>query len=352
MFRLGWKMHYDKKISFALGILLIGIVAALFFRHEKSEATEVPKLADAKALDERIAEQPIRPYDAPSRLSGVIEEPAQTETPSQAAYEDLPANTGDSQFSEVPDGGSAPPPDPIKIVDRGTTQPSGVPNPADNSNWTAIDRNRKPKTSNSRENQRSYKVKSGDTLSGIAYRFLGSSTRFKEIFEANRVLLRSPDDLRTGMTLRIPQRNRGTNAVLVNSRTPKSARTTDSKRKRSSASGRKKSPRKTMTSKRPKNSGKAASSGKRQESAAKGKAKSNSPSATRKPKLPTGRFIPIRRSPFRRRPTPLRSSSSNSPKNAVSGESQVSAGNTPTVDDSAWPDAIKQGRTASLKTKK
>ena len=35
-------MHTDRKIGFAMGILLIGIVAALFFRNEPLVDTRVP----------------------------------------------------------------------------------------------------------------------------------------------------------------------------------------------------------------------------------------------------------------------------------------------------------------------
>ena len=51
---------------------------------------------------------------------------------------------------------------------------------------------------------RTYAIRPGDTLSGIAERELGSHRRYREIFEANRDVLRSPDAIRVGMTLRLP----------------------------------------------------------------------------------------------------------------------------------------------------
>jgi nucleoid-associated protein YgaU len=52
---------------------------------------------------------------------------------------------------------------------------------------------------------RTYTVRRGDTLSKIAQHFLGDSNRYREIFEANRDQLQSPNArLRVGMTLRIP----------------------------------------------------------------------------------------------------------------------------------------------------
>ncbi len=51
---------------------------------------------------------------------------------------------------------------------------------------------------------RTYVVRDGDTLSGIARRMLGKSSLHNLIYEANRNLLKSPDDLRPGQTLVIP----------------------------------------------------------------------------------------------------------------------------------------------------
>lgn len=53
-------------------------------------------------------------------------------------------------------------------------------------------------------NERVYRVQAGDTLSGIAHKFLGSSARYRDLYEANRDRLSSPDDLRQGQELRIP----------------------------------------------------------------------------------------------------------------------------------------------------
>ena len=49
-----------------------------------------------------------------------------------------------------------------------------------------------------------YIVKSGDTLSRISREVYGTSTRYMDIFNANRELLRSPADLKPGQKLRIP----------------------------------------------------------------------------------------------------------------------------------------------------
>mgnify|MGYP006271238491 FL=1 len=54
------------------------------------------------------------------------------------------------------------------------------------------------------EDRSVYEVRPGDTLSSISRTVYGTGARWEEIFEANRDLLRSPDDLRVGQRLRIP----------------------------------------------------------------------------------------------------------------------------------------------------
>lgn len=49
-----------------------------------------------------------------------------------------------------------------------------------------------------------YRVQKGDTLSSLAARYLGSSERFWELFNANRDRLRNPDLLPVGLEIRIP----------------------------------------------------------------------------------------------------------------------------------------------------
>ncbi len=49
-----------------------------------------------------------------------------------------------------------------------------------------------------------HRIADGDTLSRLAHRYLGSSSRFREIFEANRDRLPSPDLLPIGVVIRIP----------------------------------------------------------------------------------------------------------------------------------------------------
>lgn len=51
---------------------------------------------------------------------------------------------------------------------------------------------------------RTYTVKSGDTLSGIAKEMYGDSGEYQRIFEANQPMLKDPDKIYPGQMLRIP----------------------------------------------------------------------------------------------------------------------------------------------------
>ncbi len=56
-----------------------------------------------------------------------------------------------------------------------------------------------------RDTPSSYVVKPGDTLSSISRKVYGKSSRWKEIYNANRDRLVSPEALKVGQTLRIPK---------------------------------------------------------------------------------------------------------------------------------------------------
>ncbi|MEZ4415285.1 MAG: peptidoglycan-binding protein LysM [Gemmatimonadota bacterium] len=49
-----------------------------------------------------------------------------------------------------------------------------------------------------------YTVKSGDTLSKIAKEFYGDAMKYPQIFDANKPMLKDPDKIYPGQTLRIP----------------------------------------------------------------------------------------------------------------------------------------------------
>ena len=56
----------------------------------------------------------------------------------------------------------------------------------------------------SNKESRFYTVNKGDTLSAIAQRFYGNASKYPQIFEANRPMLKDPNKIYPGQTLRIP----------------------------------------------------------------------------------------------------------------------------------------------------
>lgn len=183
-------MHRDKKLGLALGILLLGVVGAFFFRHETDSLADLPVLEDAAILDEQIAEKSITPYLTPPEFEAASEQP--------------PDFLTDEPLSPADDAFGAGPPDPIITRSSDLVGSAAAPVPEHNRAWTVASSEPGPTPSESTAQPRTHHVQSGDTLSGIAQRYLGSSTRYLEIYAANQDLLRNPNDLRVGMTIRIP----------------------------------------------------------------------------------------------------------------------------------------------------
>lgn len=238
-------MHRDKKIGFALGILLLGIVAAFFFRNEPDPFAELPPLDDPQALDGQIADKPNAPYadepnpaEAKRSARGQINPWALPEIyrPTEARPS---AETGlyNSPAAPAPINLEAPvpvePQSPGGAIEVGnpfgesarnlprfgedksskdlpgneawTTVPQRAPENASAPKASVV-KNEKPVSEPTSSPLTAYKIQKGDTLSVLAEKHLGSSRRYMEIYDANRDKLRNPDDIQVGMTIRIPAR--------------------------------------------------------------------------------------------------------------------------------------------------
>jgi nucleoid-associated protein YgaU len=66
----------------------------------------------------------------------------------------------------------------------------------------------KPGVSAPVSSMKTYTVKAGDTLSGIAREYLGDAKDYMRIFEANRDQLTDPDKIKPGQVLKIPAMER------------------------------------------------------------------------------------------------------------------------------------------------
>jgi LysM repeat protein len=260
-------MHSDRKIGFAMGILLIGIVAALFFRNEPLLSTKVPGIRREEELNQRLRERNAAVYLNDSKSEDSVEP---TEPDQQWTLRDVlqkmdernktaPVPVGSRSFAaqqadEIPneelDGyrpkkrrtgersGSASAESPLKLSEGNVEQtqsgikhealgklpplmptelmpaaskPSEVADAPTQLSDLAAGSKDQPKATEPTfdfqppENFEEYVVKYGDTLSGIAQRTLGSPNKYSEIYNANRDRMASPDRLTVGKPLRIPR---------------------------------------------------------------------------------------------------------------------------------------------------
>lgn len=203
-------MHRDKKVGFALGILLIGIVAAFFFRNDPNPLDEVPQLDDPGLLDRQIAEQRLAPYI--TGLESVPEDKQEPQTDAQWMQPFQEDTVEDDRKSA---------PNPVRVFSAdpaiaGTPRTPNVRPSAENAGWNSVPSPQNPTTSSppaslasrrretAPEQPATHRVQAGDTLSGLSLRYLGTSRRYREIYELNTDRMTSPDDLRIGMTLRLP----------------------------------------------------------------------------------------------------------------------------------------------------
>lgn len=217
----------DRKIGFAMGILLIGVVAALFFRNEQLPDDAVPSVQRRDLIDSRLRDRNVLVYeddaadqnrdgqepvwtmpelledyharspDLPLPVGAVPPEPSAASRSASDAPESLAEILGmpSSPTTDRPSASpvrSARPPDPASEPPQTAARKGPLRNetPPDRSPSTEFDE---------------YTVRYGDTLSGIADRLLGSPARYRELYDANRDRIASPDRLQVGTTIRVPR---------------------------------------------------------------------------------------------------------------------------------------------------
>jgi LysM repeat protein len=228
-------MHPDRKIGFAMGILLIGIVGALFFRHEPLIRERVPSVRREKVLNEQLRNREIAVYLEDETKPGQTDTPATDHEPEWtlpelvrslgARNEDVPLPVGVTSrpptVRAVPDAlrddfRKVPGDEPsetelkeaaLKLAESET--PSSVPLPLlpgmSSQEPVTASPDSAPVPGDAAEPLEEYTVQHGDSLSKIAERFLGNPTRYQEIYEVNRDRMATPDRLRVGESLRIPR---------------------------------------------------------------------------------------------------------------------------------------------------
>lgn len=209
-------MNQDQRIGLALGVLLVGACAAFFFRNDSRPAQKSPRLEHARELDEWIAEKSTRPYT--NGIETIEEADRRHASPTDLllaqtslhtwnplklfqSRNDFPTSarsrkTGDlsvesSEFANVEGSNAVESSDlPVVALEGGID-----------------DIRQEAKNDPHSTTERIHVVQKGESLSSIAAKLLGDRGRYQEIFDANRDQLDDPNDLKLGMTLRLPDSN-------------------------------------------------------------------------------------------------------------------------------------------------
>lgn len=167
------------KLAMALCVLLAGVCAAMLFRHEKRQANSTESAVSEDVLLRCRADEPRG--SARMKKGGVA-----------------PAASLSGQR----------PPTVVVPLDRRETPPSlaaDYPEPtrSASSRWGVSMDMLLP----DEQSPRTHRIVDGDTLPGLAQRYLGSMGRGQEIFEINRDVLHDPELLPIGVELKLPPRD-------------------------------------------------------------------------------------------------------------------------------------------------
>jgi hypothetical protein len=228
-------MHPDKKVGLALGILLVGITGAFFFRNDApAPAQETLTLTDPESLDRKASQKPGAPYFPEPSTSENGERSELADVPDSSASDVIPGlprvgPTGYQGMLAEPISTHGPQKPAEQFADRMAPLPSpdldslehvltrnsearrnegavsveaGV--GADGSLTSVQTGESQGQLATSQPKFITHEVVAGDNLSQLAKKYLGSHSKYLTLYEANRDLLATPDDLFLGMKLKIP----------------------------------------------------------------------------------------------------------------------------------------------------
>ncbi|MFO1094460.1 MAG: LysM peptidoglycan-binding domain-containing protein [Planctomycetaceae bacterium] len=194
-------MHRDHKLGLALGVLVLGFAAAFCFPKQTDVDQRLLQLESAAELDADIDELPVHAYTNSDPVPPTAAEPAIAAASVLAEPAIIPGSDGTFDLA-------AGPPAPIAVATPATQVPESVTIGSSSAAPAEIAAAADVMLPDERDEQlvEHYTVRSGDTLSSLAAHFLGNSVRYLELFEANREILATPDDLQPGMVLIVPVR--------------------------------------------------------------------------------------------------------------------------------------------------
>ncbi|QDT52604.1 LysM domain/BON superfamily protein [Caulifigura coniformis] len=190
-------MHRDVKLGLALGILVIGFAAAFCFPRQPATEVTLNPAAGLKlaAIDEDIRLQRRRTFVGDELTPPAQPTLAEPIVEGASLNADLPRlQTAAMRAQEALRSA----PDPIR---RDVPAPLEEPVLVAETPFVPVEI---PVAEPPVEDV-FYTVQSGDTLSAVASKTLGSSRKYEAIYEANRDILATPNSLQIGMKLRIPQ---------------------------------------------------------------------------------------------------------------------------------------------------
>ena len=206
-------MHPDRKIGIAMGILLIGVVGALFFRNEPLPESRSLSRQREQELNQRLRDRDVSVYlDETATVEEEDELPVwtleealnkrQKREPAQPIAAAIHPN--DAPQAKQTDIEFRPPirqSEPVVSAENfdGTTVGAESSHVASRQSETA------PKSNTADKQYDEYQIQFGDTLSGISQKFLGTSSRYTDIYNANQDRIDNPDRLRVGTAIRIPR---------------------------------------------------------------------------------------------------------------------------------------------------
>ena len=210
-----------------MGILLVGVVAALFFRNEPLAVDDGLSARREQALNQQLEDRDVAVYNSPEASELSPDEAAEPQWTLSELFEQarkpdsVPAPIGIRPASPPANGRIGPAigsRESVQFVPPAgdwTTQqelatssePSSVQDNALSIEdvLTADGSGRNTDRPGKDQPFDEYTVRIGDTLSEISERFLGTQTRYREIYEMNRDRIESPDRLKIGKAIRVPR---------------------------------------------------------------------------------------------------------------------------------------------------
>ena len=223
-------MNRDMKIGLVLGLLLLGTVAAIFFRNDPSPEAQTPHLENPEALAEELKDtEGPKPYLQDSSFANgrdqefVKFDEIQTDDKFSALSDSSPFFNNESSYEGLPATPAknrsltqeknwfedrSQPPSPITKREAATNNHHTANRSSPQQAWDALSNRAiekvRPKRAASASEIRIHRVRPGETLSSLATYYLGSDSRYMELYQLNKDVLKNPNRLQVGMTLRIP----------------------------------------------------------------------------------------------------------------------------------------------------